>query len=320
MVSRAVISIPFFCWLMVSCLLMVALANPESSTKVSNVTVLSKEAMVSLDTSHSMGDGKEHSTMAKIKDMVHGFALKRIEKGDRLGISAYGGHKPGDVRGTGYARVIQYPTGDPEVAGASVDAVRTRMFGSYSATGDGLLVSINALIESEANRALSEGYDSQRIEDNLWSIGTGNEDLAYVQKTTRALDRQKGRYIVLFADGKYNAGLHPARALWFAELLGLKVHFIAFESAGGTGLSPAEQRRHKEEIIEAVTRTGGIYRESSDIEGVERLFQEIDMAEKVEITIQEEIRKISHRNIFLYLAAAVFCLWLLSWSAWGEPV
>jgi hypothetical protein len=320
LLSRVVVRIPFLCWLIVSLLLMAALANPETSRKVSYVKALSKEAMVSIDASHSMGYGKEHSTMARIKEVLHYFARIRMEKGDRLGVSAYGGHRPGNERGTGYARVIQYPTDDPQVAEVAIDALRTRMFGSYSATGDGLLVSINALIEQQAESALRGAYDSQRMEEALWSMGTGREDLSYPLRIVRALKRQEGRYVVLFADGKYNAGLHPAKVLWLAELLGMKVHFIAFESAGGTGLSPAEQRAHKREITEAVARTGGIYLESSDVEGVERLFRVIDRAEKAEITIKEDLRKISHRSIFLYLAAMAFCIWLLSWSAWGEPV
>jgi hypothetical protein len=316
---RALIRLPFVCWLLVSFLLIAALANPRSSSRTSYVTLMTKEAMVSVDTSHSMGYGKKHSTMASVRRMLHEFGQKRMKQGDRLGISAYGGHTSSYTRGSGYARVIQYPTGDPEVLSASIDALSTRMFGSYSAVGDGILASINALIGPQAVEAMGS-YDPYSIGDNLWSMGTPDEDLRHIQKTLRAIGNQRGRYIVLFTDGKYNTGLQPARALWLAESMGLRVHFVAFESTAGTGLGPQEQQRHKEELIEAVTRTGGLYRESSDLEGLEMLFDEIDRAEKVEITLSEELEMVSRRNVFLYMAAIVYTLWLVSWATWGEPV
>jgi hypothetical protein len=299
---------------------MIALANPQSSTMTSYITVLSKKAMVSVDASQSMGLGIRFSTMDKIRTMLHDFTDRRLKKDDYLGISAYGGHEFGYKRGTGYARVIQYPAQDPEVIHASIDAVRPTMFGAFTAIGDGILVSILALIEPQARQALGDRYDSRRLEDNLWSIGTKDEDIEHAQEIIHAVGRQKGRYIVLFTDGFYNTGLHPSKALWLAERLGLKVHFIAFESAGATGLSPEKQQRHKEEIIKAVAKTEGIYRESADIEGVEQLLWEIDKAEKTEITIKEEIRRKSLRKLFAYGAAAAYCIWLLSWIVWGDPL
>jgi hypothetical protein len=320
LISRTVVGIPFFCWFLMACLLLAALANPRSSRMTSYVTTLSKKAMVCVDASQSMGIGKRFSTMQKIKDMLHEFAEGRINKGDFLGISAYGGHRPGYRRGTGYSRVIQYPTRDFEVVHAAIDAVRPTMFGAFTAIGDGILVSIIALTETKALLSMGERYDFRKIEDNLWSIGTEDEDVEYAQEVVRAIGRQKGRYIVLFTDGLYNTGLHPAKALWFAERMGLKVHFIAYESAGATGLSPEQQRRHKEEIIEAVGRTGGMYLESEDVESVEQFLREIDRAEKAEISIKEELRHKSLRKVFTFGATAAYCIWLLSWIVWGDPL
>lgn len=319
-ISKIFIQIPFFCWIVMVCLLLLALASPSRSRMTSYVTVLSKKAMVCIDASQSMGLGKRFSTMQKIKDMLYEFTDRRIDKGDYLGISAYGGHRPGYSRGTGYSRVIQYPTRDSEVVRAAIDSVRPTMFGAFTAIGDGILSSIVALAEPQARVVLGERWDFRKIEDNLWSIGTKAEDVEYAQEVIRAIGRQTGRYIVLFTDGFYNTGLHPAKALWLAERMGLKVHFIAFESAGATGLSLEQQRRHKVEIIEAVKRTGGMYLESEDIESVKQFLREIDRAEKTEITIREELRFTSLRKSFIYGATVAYCIWLLSWITWGDPL
>lgn len=318
-VSRTVVRLPHFCWLALAFLLLAAFANPQSSKMTSHATVLTKNAIVCVDASQSMGAGKRFSTMEMIRAMLHDFADRRIEKGDYMGISAYSGFSE-NSRAPGYARVIQYPTRDSEVIHAAIDAIRPMMFGAFTAIGDGLLVSITALIEPEAREALGDKYDRQRLADSLWSIGTEGEDVEYAQEIIRAVGRQKGRYIVLFTDGKFNTGMHPAKALWFAERLGLKVHFIAFESTGATGLSFEEERKRKAETIEAVVQTGGLYRESTDIRGVEQLFKEIDEAEKTEIIVKDEPIRESRRKVFTFGAAAAYALWVLSWIVWGDPL
>ncbi len=319
LVSRVAARFPLFCWFALACLLLVAFLNPQSSRITSYATVLTKNSIVCVDASQSMGVGERFSTMERIRVMLHEFVDRRIEKGDYVGISAYSGFSE-DSRGTGYARVIQYPTQDREVIHAAIDAVRPMMFGAFTAIGDGLLISIIALIEPDASKAMGSRYDRRRLVDSLWSIGTKNEDVQYAQEIISAIGRLKGRYIVLFTDGKFNTGLHPAKALWFAERLGLKVHFIAFESAGATGLSVEEELRRKAETIEAVVQTGGLYRESTDIKGVEHIFREIDQAEKTEITVKDEPMRESRREVFIFGALASYVLLVLSWAFWGSPL
>jgi hypothetical protein len=318
-VSRLMLGIPLFCWFVLSFLLAAALANPQTDYVISYIKAKSKKAMLSVDASASMGEGKQGSTMDKIKVMLQDFATLRIDKGDFVGISAYSG-QTNSSRGFGYARVIQYPTQDPEVVNAAIGSLRPSMFGHYSAIGDGILVAVISLIEPQAREALGDSYDRKTLEDNIWSIGTRNEDVAYAQKIASAIGKQTGQYIVLFTDGKFNTGLDPACALWFAERLGLKVHFIAFESSAATGLSSEEQLKRKAWTIRAVHRTGGTYKESSDIDGVAMLLQEIDDAEKVDVTIEEERRRKSRRKLFTYGAVIAFGALVLSWVVWSDPL
>lgn len=318
-VSRIVIWTPLLCWLLISWLLLAELADPRLSKMTSYVNVMTKNAMVSVDTSQSMGFGPHFSTMEKIRVLLHDFAERRIEKGDYLGISAYGGWSKG-TRVEGHARVIQFPSRDPEVINAAIDSIQTTMFGAFTAIGDGILSSIFALIEDQARQALGVAYDRKRLEDSLWSIGTENEDVRYAEEVVRAVGRQRGRYIVLFTDGKYNTGLNPKKALWLAERLGLKVYFIAFESTGATGLTRERALIRKDELVEAVLKTGGLYRESSDIAGVNRIFREIDRIEKTELNLTKETRRKSFRKLFIYGAAMAYGIWLMCWAFWGEPI
>ncbi len=318
-IARFVVGLPLFCWFVLSCLLVAALAHPQTSFLASYITIDSKKAMVCVDASASMGEGLRGTAMERIKDMLYEFAKNRLAKGDFLGVSAYSG-QTNSSRGYGYARTIQYPTQDEEIVSAAVNVLRPSMFGNYSAVGDGVLVSIISLIEPQARKIFAEKYDRMLLEDNLWSLGTSKEDVEYAQQIAAALGKLKGHYIVLFTDGKYNTGMNPASALWFAEHLGIRVHFIAFASTAATGLSREEQQRRKAKTIEAVLRTGGTYKESVDVEGVAMLLKEIDSIEKVKVTIEEEPKRKSLRKVIIFGTAAVFWVWVLCWSIWNDPL
>jgi hypothetical protein len=317
--SRLIIALPLFCWLCVSFMLVTALANPQTRQVLTLLQVQSKTAIMCIDASASMGEGGPHSAMNRIRVMLYDFAQRRLEKGDFVGICAYSG-QTNSSRGYGYARVIQYPSRDGEVVQAAVNTVQPSMFGHYSAVGDGVLVSIIALIEPQARQALGDRYDPLLLEDNLWSLGTSEETVEYAQKVAAAIGKQQGRYIVLFTDGKFNTGIDPALALWFAERVGLKVHFIAFESTAATGLPAEEQQRRKERTIEAVRKTGGMYKESVDVAGVSRLLTEIDEAEKISMTVAEKPKLESRQEIFIFGAALAFGLWLCGWLIWSDPL
>lgn len=314
-----VIHIPLACWFLVSLLFAAAIADPYTEYRTATITTLGKKGMLAVDASVSMGRGSRGSAMDQMKSMLKDFSKRRMAQGDLLGICAYSG-QTNSSRGFGYARVIQYPTSDPAVIGSAIDVLRPSMFGHYSAVGDGILIAIFALIEPEARKALGERYDRQKLENSIWSIGSEKEESQYAQEVAAAIGRQKGKYIILFSDGKFNTGLDPARALWFARRIGLKVHFIYFESTGATGLKQEEQVARKEWTVRGVLRTGGTYKESADVEGVGLLLEEVDRAERAEIIVEEGRRKTSRKMVFMAGAALVLVVWTVIWFGWGDSL
>lgn len=321
-ISRYIIVFPIFCWVLTSWLLLIALADPIISSAKSTLTVEGKEAIICVDTSTSMGKevgAKGKSAMENIKNMLHDFIERRLAKGDIVGVSAFGGRSRLH-REFGNARIIQYPTQDNAILYSSVDVLEPTMFGALTAIGDGIFISIIALIEPQLKKVLKEDYDRNRFENAVWNIGKRTQDPEYLNTIIAAAGQQRGRYIVLFTDGIYNTGLKPYRALWLASRLGLKVHFIAFESTAATGVIHYEGLRRQLETVKAAIKTGGLYRESRDIEGIAEFFMEVDQAEKIQLIISEEFRGESRKRFILYCASAVFGLWMISWLLWSDPL
>jgi len=320
--SRWVIGLPLCCWVIISWLLITALADPVISTARSILTVEGKEAVICVDTSTSMGKevgARGKSAMENIQYMLHDFIERRLEKGDLIGVSAFGGRSRLHSK-FGNARIIQYPTRDNNILFSAVDALEPAMFGALTAIGDGIFISITALIEPQLKKVLKDGYDRTRFENAVWNMGSDHDDPEYLNTIIAAAGPQHGRYIVLFTDGIYNTGLNPSQPLWLATRLGLKVHFVAFESTAATGVVHYVGLRRQLDTVKAVIKTGGIYRESRDIEGIAEFFMEIDRAEKIQLKIDEQFRGESRRRFFLYCAAAVFGLWMTAWLLWSDPL
>jgi hypothetical protein len=276
--SRYVIAVPLCCWVIISWLLITALADPIIYTEKSILEVEGKEAIICVDTSTSMGKeagDRGKSAMENIKLVLHDFIDRRVAKSDLIGISAFGGRSR-TQREPGNARIIQYPSRDPKILYSAVDVLEPTMFGALTAIGDGIFISIIGLIEPQLQQVLKEDYDRNRFENAVWNMGTSRQDPEYLNTIIAAAGPQRGRYIVLFTDGIYNTGLKPPKPLRLAARLGLKVHFIAFESTAATGVEHYEGLRRQLKTVEAVIKTGGIYRESRDIGGIAELFMEID--------------------------------------------
>ena len=314
LLSRLVLSLPLICWLAISSIFIFALANPKKEFNTTNVVVEKKIFMVSIDVSTSMGRGPG-STMEKIKVMAADFVRKRA--GDVIGISAYSGSfDPSRVRGAGYARIIMYPTEDIAQVEEAISSTEATMFGAYTAIGDGIFVSIIALIEQEAKEKMGSRYDRWLLDASVDSLGEKNEDLSYAQEIANSIGPQTGKFILLFTDGKYNTGMNPIKAIWFARRLGIKVHFIAFDSSAATGLSQEEQIKHKQDTIVAVLSSGGVYKESYDISGVAKLFDEINRIEKSRFIVEGEVREENQRQNFFLLSAFIFLVWVIIENLW----
>lgn len=307
-IARVGLVLPLLATLLIIAILIIALANPETEEVVSHVTLETKVGCLSVDASSSMGFGPS-SPMEEARILFLRFANQRLENGDYLCISAYGGWEVSSPE-KGNARVIMYPTVDALLVHAAVNSVQTDMFGPYTAIGDGIFVSLVSLIEPQAKDVMGERYDRLALEQSVSSMGTEDENITYAQQVAAAVGGQAGKYVVLFTDGESNTGMSPEKALWFARRLGVKVYFVRF---GGS-------ESGVEGLIEGVVKTGGAYRRSDDIAGVKMLFDEINAAERAKIIVESEPRRQSRRSGLFQLAAILFGILVVSWKAWGDPL
>jgi hypothetical protein len=144
------------------------------------------------------------------------------------------------------------------------------MLGAYTSIGEGILLSVFSLIDQSMLNKIS-------IEELVKSIE--GPDKNYALNLVKKTGRFRNKMIILFTDGKNNAGIPPQYPLWLCKMLGIKVYFAALESTGATGLSPDEQERQKNLLIQGVLETGGKYYEMNIIEQIEEFYKEIDRLE-----------------------------------------
>ncbi|HXV26824.1 MAG TPA: VWA domain-containing protein [Candidatus Paceibacterota bacterium] len=303
---------PLLMWFLIACAAAYALTNPKRTVETAKIQLRDRVYVISIDCSTSMGNGPD-STMERIKEMTKEFVRKR--EGDFIGISAYSGASS-KSRGNGYARVIVPPTDDLAQVESAIGVTKQGLLGAYTAIGDGIWVSIMALMEDQAADALGENYSRVRLERSVDSLGTPGEDLRYAQEVAEAVGTQTGKFIILFTDGKFNTGMFPPKAIWFARRLGMRVHFIAYESSGATGLSPQEQEENKRAIIKSVLESGGLYRESSNLDAMPALFEEVHRAEERTFILDRARRTVDRRYPVYVFMAACFIAWLLVEHLW----
>ena len=136
----------------------------------------------------------------------------------------------------------------------------------------------------------------------------------------------KSKVVVLLTDGVSNAGeIQPLQAADLAVANDIKVYTIA---AGITGLAPmpvtlpdgrVSLRRARVEIDEQTlkdiaVRTGGKYFHARDVEGLKKVYKEIDALERSEIT---EIRYLQYREHYSAFVLAALMLMAISVLAGG---
>lgn len=312
--SRTIVRIPLTMWFLIAAGAALALTNPKRTTTQSFIEVQRKIFVFCVDVSTSMGQGPG-STMERIKAVYLDFADRRA--GDVMGVSAYSGSRY-PPRGKGYARVILQPSDDLTQVKAAITATRYQMFGIYTATGDGIFVSALALIEDDAKRAMGDGYDRTLLEMSVDSMGETTEDLWYAQKVAEAIGPQEGKFILLFTDGKYNTGLHPSKALWFCRRIGLKVHFIAYESSAATGLSEAEQIAHQMEVAQAVMETGGLFLPSNNLDAMAEIMERVHKAEPQRVVLGSAEKTVDLRYPLYIFMAVCMGIWLVTEFGWPK--
>ena len=306
LIDRLILRIRKPLWLASVLLVIYALASPTvKQESPPSFYTESRVMAVCIDTSTSMGDGPE-SAMEKIKRLSRDFALKRHRNGDYLSVTAYSG-----ISGTprGGAAIIMPPTRDWENIENSIGILKSRLLGSYTAIGEGVWVSLKALLKEQV---FENKLDFEMMRQSLETVGTPEEDVSYLLKTAGKLGVQKNKVIVLFTDGYYNTGIDPAKPLWFAKRLGIRVHFVAFHASSATGLSQDEAEKRKALLAQSVVLTGGLYYESGNIEEVAYFYSLIDQAEKGKVLVRPEFVTQENYKQYVWLSFILFSVLIIS--------
>ena len=267
------------CWLAVFCLLVVIAARPQHLT-----TTMYKEKEVKLislcvDVSTSMsGEG-----ITRIKEILDKFIRKR--NGDYIAVTAYSGNSGRE----GGAGLLLPLTPNLLQARECVRAeIKSRMFGSFTALGEGVFASVISLIQDELEYLKSKGINlySGKLRQALKNPDHP-ENRKYLDFFSHTIGKKNNKVIILFTDGIYNTGIHPVPVLDFAKRLGIRVYMVALRPRSATGTSQEEGMRRRLEIMRAAEKTGGRWFDGENYDEVEKIYQTINELEAGKILIKK---------------------------------
>lgn len=159
----------------------------------------------------------------------------------------------------------------------------------------------------------------KRLEHGELGDGTGI-GTALASAINRLRDsKARSKVIILLTDGMSNVGeLTPENAALAAKALGIKIYTVA---AGVDGIVQIPVRspfggvqyvRQRSEIDEAALRrisdlSGGLFFRAGDVQGLEKVYDQIDLLEKTEIEV-EQYTRYEERFAWFALAALLALL------------
>jgi Ca-activated chloride channel homolog len=251
-------------------LLVFALARPQTPRDLREIRLRSRNIMLALDISSSMkaGDFQPGNRLAVARRVVTGFVHRR--QGDLLGLVLFAG------RG-----FLQAPlTPDVDLLERTLKRVDIGMLPDGTAIGTALALSLNQL-------------------KNL---------------------PVKASTIVLITDGANNTGQPtPLVAAEAARTLGVRVQAVGLSTRDTTSIplngvwrvgstAPRLSSRDEAALQRIAERTGGRYYRATDPEALDRIMEEIDRIERVDVSVGETR---SYRELYgFFLGPAVILLWL----------
>jgi Ca-activated chloride channel family protein len=271
------------------CLVIVALARPQSGKSETRVSGLGIAIEIVLDVSGSMEaldfqlEGRDVNRLDAVKHVINDFVLGSRQSGlagrpdDLIGLIAFGGFADSKCPLT-----LDH--------GALVDIVEGLEVPKPVRDSRGRVINAEALQEELAT-----------------AIGDG---------VALAVDRLRGaqaksKVIVLLTDGDSNAGaVDPREAAKIAQESGVKLYTIGIGSSGvvpfpqedefgNRVLMPAEFRIDEELLREMAQTAGGKYFHAADSEGLAQVYTQIDQLEKTQV---EETKFSEYTELFSWFA------------------
>ena len=271
------------------CLVILALARPQSGKSESRVTGEGIAIELVLDISGSMEaidfqlDKKDVSRLEAVKHVIGEFVLGSRSSGlpgrrdDQVGVVAFGGFADSKCPLT-----LDH--------GALVDIVRA--------------LEVPKAVRDRKGRVIN----SQSLqEDMATAIGDG---LALGVDRLRGT-KAKSKVVVLLTDGDNNAGaIEPREAAQIARASGIKVYTIGIgrngvvpvpqeDEFGQRVLVPAQFRIDEDLLREMASTAGGEYFHASDSAGLGKVYAQIDRLEKSEFN---ETKYSEYTELFSWFA------------------
>lgn len=271
------------------CLLIVALARPQSGKSESRVTGEGIAIELVLDISGSMEaldfqrEGKEISRLEAVKHVISEFVLGSRASGlsgrkdDLIGLVAFGGFADSKCPLT-----LDH--------GALIDIVRSLEVPKPVRDKKGRVIN-DRLLQEELATAIGDG------------VALGVDRL----KDAKA----KSKVMVLLTDGDNNAGaIDPQDAAKIAHELGIKIYTVGIGRSGvvpipqeddfGVRVLVPAQFRIDEELLRKIAQTtGGEYFHAADSEGLTKVYAEINQLEKSKF---EESKYSEYTELFRWFA------------------
>lgn len=318
-VSKMMRVFTFVFWAFAVVFLVFALCRPQVEETKKEKVREAREIFLVIDVSTSMGNETDYagnpdpnSGISKIKKILKDFIQKR--KGDFIGVGAFSGTY-GQMGGAG---IIGLPTDELILVENYIDNVKAKMFGIYTATGEGLLVGVFGLVAREMATLEKKGkmiFDISKIKDSLYEDGIGPYADFFAKSLKPPL---KNKAIILFTDGYYNTGIEPVLVFGLIKPLGIKVYFVGVRPTSATGVTEEEGQRRKAMIIAKVKEAGGDYFEGETYEEVKKIYERINEIEKAKFVIEERAES---RDFYFWPAifgSLFFILFLISKHIWPK--
>jgi Ca-activated chloride channel homolog len=271
------------------CLVMIALARPQSGKSESRISGQGIAIEMVLDISGSMEaldfqlDGRDVSRLEAVRHVISSFVLGSDEgdlggrKDDLIGLVAFGGFADSKCPLT-----LDH--------GALVDIVNGLQIPKPVRDRQGRVIN-EAALQEELATAIGDG------------VALGVDRL-------RAANA-KSRVLVLLTDGDNNAGvIDPREAAEIAKELDIKIYAIGIgtngvvpvpqeDEFGRTMLVPARFQIDEDLLREMAATTGGRYFHASDSDGLLSVYEQIDRLEKSSF---EETRYTEYTELFPWFA------------------
>lgn len=247
--------------------LIVALARPQKMDYLSNSHVFGTDIVIALDISESMNNNDiAPSRFRAAQETAKEFIRNRSQ--DNMGIVVFAGE----------ALSIMPLTNDLLALQNAVDGVKTGQLSNGTAIGDGIVSSINRVLNGQAS----------------------------------------SKSIILITDGTNNTGdVSPSTAADIAALKGIKVYTIGVGKDGkstyvdpyGFATTTIDTPIDEQSLQDIASKTGGKYFRATDADALGGVFEEIDSLEKTSMDVENFSR--TEEAFMPWVLAALCCFGLV---------